>query len=162
MDNHTTVAVNNGEIRMLPTLALRGISVFPGMLLNFDVERPMSIAALNAAMAGDQNIFLVAQKDIAINTPKPEDMYNVGTVSRIKQVLRVPGSNSVRVMVEGLVRARALEYTAVTPCFYCRVETVADEPERASSVKIEAMIRQCCGLLDEYIQLSGLGAPARW
>jgi len=159
MDNHTTVAVENGELRMLPTLALRGISVFPGMLLNFDVERPMSIAALNAAMAGDQNIFLVAQKDISINTPKAEDLYNIGTVSRIKQVLRIPGTNSVRVMVEGLVRARALEYTAVTPCFYCRVETVSDEPERASSVKIEAMIRQCCGLLDEYIQLSGLGTP---
>ena len=159
MDNHTTVAVEGGEKRMLPTLALRGISVFPGMLLNFDVERPMSIAALNAAMSGDQKIFLVAQKDVTVNTPKPEDLYNIGTVSHIKQILRVPGSNSVRVMVEGLSRARVLEFTALSPCFFTAVENVPDVPERVSSAKKEAMIRQCCGLLDEYIQLSGLGSP---
>ena len=154
-----TILTDDSGTRVLPALPLRGISVFPGMLLNFDVERPMSIAALNAAMSADQNIFLVAQRDIAVATPRAEDLYNIGTISRIKQVLRIPGSNSVRVMVEGLSRARALEYTALTPCFYTRVEEVPDVPERVSSVKAEAMIRQCCGMLDEYIQLSNVGTP---
>lgn len=158
MDNNT-IFTETGDVCTLPTLPLRGISVFPGMLLNFDVERPMSIAALNASMSSDQNIFLVAQKDMSINTPKPDDLYNIGTISRIKQVLRIPGSSSVRVMVQGLVRARVLEFTSSSPCFYTKLEAVPDEPEKASSVKIEAMIRQCCGLLDEYIQLSSIGTP---
>ena len=151
--------VTTAEPRTLPTLPLRGISVFPGMLLNFDVERPMSIAALNASMSSDQNIFLVAQRDMSVSTPTADDLYKIGTISRIKQILRVPGSNSVRVMVQGLLRARIVEVTATAPCFYASVEAVPDEPERASSIKIEAMIRQCCGLLDEYIQLSSIGTP---
>ncbi|MGI6029399.1 MAG: endopeptidase La [Candidatus Heteroscillospira sp.] len=159
MDNQNAAVFEQDGTRILPALPLRGISVFPGMLLNFDVERPMSIAALNAAMSSDQNIFLVAQRDMSVSTPKPEDLYNIGTISRIKQVLRIPGSNSVRVMVQGVVRARTLEFTAAAPCFYTRVEAVPDEPERVSSVKAEAMIRQCCGLLDEYIQLSSIGTP---
>ncbi|MGE4352669.1 MAG: endopeptidase La [Oscillospiraceae bacterium] len=158
MNQENQVDENNEPI-ILPTLPLRGISVFPGMLLNFDVERPMSIAALNAAMSSDQNIFLVAQRDIAMSTPKPEDLYSIGTISRIKQILRIPGSSSVRVMVQGLTRAKILEITAITPCFHAKVEPVPDEQERASSVKIEAMIRQSAGLLDEYIQLSSIGTP---
>ena len=157
MDN--TVETAAAEERVLATLPLRGISVFPDMLLNFDVERPMSIAALNAAMSSDQNIFLVAQRDMSVSTPTADDLYKIGTISRIKQILRIPGSNSVRVMVQGLTRAKIVEITATAPCFYAKVEPVPDVPERASSVKTEAMIRQCCGLLDEYIQLSSIGTP---
>lgn len=62
----------------LPTLALRGVSVFPGTVLHFDVERPMSIAALNAAIGTDRMIFLVAQRDIACDTPRADDLYTVG------------------------------------------------------------------------------------
>ena len=153
MDN--TVETAAAEERVLATLPLRGISVFPDMLLNFDVERPMSIAALNAAMSSDQNIFLVAQRDMSVSTPTADDLYKIGTISRIKQILRIPGSNSVRVMVQGLTRAKIVEITATAPCFYAKVEPGPDGPERASSVKTGAMIRQCCGLLDEYIQLEG-------
>ena len=67
----------------LPTLALRGVSVFPGTVLHFDVERPMSIAALNAAIGTDRMIFLVAQRDIACDTPRADDLYTVGTICRL-------------------------------------------------------------------------------
>ncbi|HBR07812.1 MAG TPA: endopeptidase La, partial [Clostridiales bacterium] len=77
--------------RSMPILPLRGLSVFPGMLLNFDVERPMSVSALNFAMGDDQIIFLTAQKDITKDIPFGEDIYQVGTVCRIRQLLRQPG-----------------------------------------------------------------------
>ena len=70
--------------RTLPVLPLRGLSVFPGMLLNFDVERPMSVAALNFAMGADQVIFLTAQKEISKDVPFLDDIYRVGTVCRVR------------------------------------------------------------------------------
>ena len=88
--------------RTLPMMALRGLTVYPAMLLNFDVERPGSIAALDRAMKDDQIIFLAAQKDIAVDVPEVEDVYSVGTVCRIKQMMKQPGSKTVRVMVEGI------------------------------------------------------------
>ena len=89
----------------VPALALRGLTVFPHMTLTFDVERPISIAALERAMDGDQNIFLVTQKDISANLPEEDDLYEFGTLSHITQVLRI-SPNAVRVMVEGRQRAR--------------------------------------------------------
>ena len=74
--------------RSMPIMALRGLSVFPGMLLNFDVERPMSAAALNFAMNADQIIFLAAQKEISKDVPFLDDIYRVGTVCRVRQLLR--------------------------------------------------------------------------
>lgn len=148
-----------GEEKIFPTLALRGISVFPEMLLNFDVERPASIAALNAAMSADQNIFLVAQKDISINTPKPNDIYKIGTVSRITQILKVPGSSAVRVMVQGLVRAKIVEYTEVEPCYYTRVTPLPNARDNVAYAKREATLRHTHTLLEDYLQLSGMGGP---
>ena len=95
------------EIIRLPLLALRGLNVFPGMLLTFDVERAASIGALTAAGKRDQIIFLAAQKDISVDLPEAEDIYAVGTVCRIRQQLRQPQGGMCRVMVEGLYRAEA-------------------------------------------------------
>ena len=83
----------------IPVMAMRGITVFPHMSLTFDVERPFSIRALEHAMEMDQRIFLVTQKSLSVNEPKEDDLYPVGTVSRIKQVLRI-NANMVRVMVD--------------------------------------------------------------
>ena len=82
--------------RAMPVLPLRGLSVFPGMLLNFDVERPMSAAALNIAMGEDQIIFLTAQKEMTKDLPFLDDIYAVGTVCRVRQMLRQPGGKTVR------------------------------------------------------------------
>ena len=102
MDNTTSMDhVEFTDRRSLPMMALRGLTVFPGMMLTFEVERSMSIAALNMAMSDDQIIYLVPQIDIATDIPTPEDVYGVGTVCRIKQMMKQPGSKTVRVMAEG-------------------------------------------------------------
>lgn len=97
------------ETTMMPMLALRGLSVFPGMLLTFDVERPASVAALDMAVKADQIIFLAAQKDLTADMPEEKDIYHVGSVCRIRQQLRQASNGVCRVMVEGLYRAEALE-----------------------------------------------------
>ena len=99
---------------MLPS----GISVFPGMLLNFDVERPMSVAALNAALAADQLIFLVAQKDITKDQPGESDIYKVGTICR--QAATASRPSVARVMVEGICRAKLIKITSENPAFMQR------------------------------------------
>ena len=93
------------HMETLPLLALRGLVVFPGMLLHFDVGRKKSILALNEAMGGDQTIFLVTQKDITDDDPDQSQLYSVGVVAKIRQVLKLPG-DSLRVLVEGIYRAR--------------------------------------------------------
>ena len=149
------MAQKNHEYRKMPLLALRGLHVFPGMLLTFDVERPASIAALNSAIRADQIIFLSAQKDLSADMPTEEEIYPVGTVCRIRQQLRQPHGNICRVMVEGLYRAKA-ESMRCEPDNYCAyVEELADKPERVSADKKEALFRSCLNQFEEYIQYNG-------
>jgi len=143
------------RIMTLPALALRGVSVFPGTSLNFDVERPISIAALNAAMGTDRMIFLVAQKDMEVDAPRPDDLYTVGTVCRLGQILKVPGGNTVRAIVDGVHRARLLRVTSDTPCFWVNVQLQPDKPCNAEDVSVEALLRRCENLFHEYGNLSG-------
>ena len=147
------------EVETMPMLALRGISVFPDMLLNFDVERQMSILALNASLSSDQIIFLVPQKDITKETPTEKDLYKVGTICRLKQLLRIPGANAAKVMVEGLSRARILKITSDNPYYYAEVQPMYDNTSDGNSIKSEALMRQCCELFDEYAQLTGTLTP---
>ena len=92
------------EFMHMPIVALRGLTVFPGMNLHFDVGRKKSIAALKNAMNNDQRIFLVAQKDAGVNKPELDDLYEVGVVCEIKQMIKIPNSPNLRVAVEGLCR----------------------------------------------------------
>ena len=92
------------EFMHMPIVALRGLTVFPGMNLHFDVGRKKSIAALKNAMNNDQRIFLVAQKDAGVNEPELDDLYEVGVVCEIKQMIKIPNSPNLRVAVEGLCR----------------------------------------------------------
>ena len=87
----------------MPVIALRGLTVFPNVLIHFEVARPASVRALEAAMTAGSPVFLVGQKDINLEEPGLDDLYQVGTVSTIRQILRMPGDN-VRVMVEGVSR----------------------------------------------------------
>lgn len=96
--------ISESSYGALPVVALRGIVVFPGMSLHFDVGRKKSIEALQAAMENDQRVFLVAQKDASVDDPKVDDIYNIGVECNIKQMLRIPNSNNLRVMVEGVKR----------------------------------------------------------
>lgn len=92
------------EFMHMPIVALRGLTVFPGMSLHFDVGRKKSIAALKNAMNNDQRIFLVAQKDAGVNEPELDDLYEVGVVCEIKQMIKIPNSPNLRIAVEGLCR----------------------------------------------------------
>lgn len=94
--------------RKLPMLALKGIIIYPKMVLHFDVGRKKSIASINKAMSEDQYIFLTAQKDIRNEDPSQNDMYQIGVVSKVRQILKAPGSDILRVLVEGEYRARTL------------------------------------------------------
>ena len=93
----------------LPLLALRGLVVFPGMLLHFDVGRKKSILALNESMGQEQTILLVTQKELTDDDPGEDGLYTVGVVAKVRQVLKLPGDN-LRVLVEGLYRARVREF----------------------------------------------------
>lgn len=143
--------------KVLPLMPLRGISVFPGMLLTFEVERPMTVAALNAAMEADQIAFLVSQRDTGEDTPAGEEsLYKVGTVCRIRQILRVPEENTARVMVEGLHRAFLTRILSNRPYFSAQVEELETVNDSRTAVKAEALIRQCFGLFEEYSRAAGL------
>ena len=141
------------EIRTLPMLPLRGLSVFPAMLLSFDVERNASVAALDAAVRGDHLIFLAAQKDVATDVPEEKDIYHVGTVCRVRQQLRQPHS-SCRVMVEGLYRAEALSMDTEGKGYSAQVTRLDDKPEKVSAVRKEALVRSCLSLFNEYLQMN--------
>lgn len=138
----------------MPALALRGLTIFPNMLLHFDVGRGASIRALDEAMATGQSVFLVAQRDLAIEAPELSDLYTVGTVSNIKQILRLPGDN-VRVMVEGAVRGRLLGLTQMEPYLAAEVEEIdqGDVTVRHTS-RTEALIRSAYDLFENYCELA--------
>ena len=142
------------EMDKLPLLALRGLHVFPGMLLTFDVERPASIAALNAAVRCDQLIFLSAQKDLTADMPQEDDIFSVGTVCRIKQQLRQPRGSLCRVMVEGLYRAKADSMQCDPKGYYAWVERQEDRKERVASERMEALMRSVLGQFEDYVRFN--------
>lgn len=148
--------INDRPMAILP---LRGLNIFPGMLLSFDVERPMSLAALNSATTADQEIFLVTQKDISNDMPGIDDLYEYGVVCRIRQLVRQPGSKLCKVMAEGEYRGRVKNLISDQPCFLGEIECVPDKSEKAASDMRDALIRTTVGLFDEYIQLSGNMPP---
>ena len=135
----------------MPLIPLRGLMVFPHMVLHFDVGRARSVAALEQAMMEDQQVFLVAQKDSELEEPALQDLCQVGTVAHIKQVLNLPG-DTIRVLVEGDKRARLLAITREDPYWEADLET--PEEETPSSDEIEAMVRTTHELFDEYARAS--------
>ena len=141
----------------IPVLALRGLTVFPHMTLTFDVERPISIAALERAMEADQEIFLVTQREIGVNAPGEKDLYEIGTISHISQVLRL-SARSVRCVVEGRRRARLRRLWQTEPFLQANVEEMEEEtPSEAfrRSPRTEALLRQTWNLFSEYAELAG-------
>lgn len=135
-----------------PLLPLRGMTVFPHMVMHFDVGRGKSIAALEEAMVDDQMIFLVSQKDAAVGDPKEDDIYSVGTISRVKQLLKLPG-DTIRVLVEGMRRARIVKYTQTEP--YFQAELLEDSGDYYNDeLEMEALMRSISESFAEYARLS--------
>lgn len=141
----------------IPVLALRGLTVFPHMSLTFDVERKISIAALERAMEADQDVFLVTQREIGVNAPAEKDLYAVGTISHIVQVLRL-SNTSVRCVVEGRSRARLRRLWQTEPFLQANVELLEETPVSdafLASPRTEALLRQTYNLFTDYAQQAG-------
>lgn len=143
---------NQFEQLVLPALPLRGLIAFPDMLIHFDVGRIMSIKALEVAMKENQEIFLSAQKDIKTDKPEFTDLFEIGTICEIKQILRLQG-DSIRVLVEGKRRARVLEWCGTEP-LYAKVETVEEVSSRISEKRKAALIRTVQEKFDIYADYS--------
>ena len=141
----------------LPVLALRGLTVFPHMSLTFDVERQISIRALERAMEGDQDVFLVTQREIGTDLPGEQDLYTVGTISHVSQILRL-SRTAVRVMVEGRGRARLRRLWQTEPYLQANVEELSEMAVSEAflhSPRTEALLRQTWNLFSEYAGLAG-------
>ena len=144
--------------KTLPLLPLRGLTVFPYMILTFDVGREKSVKALDEAMINNQLIFLVAQKDAKEDSPDIDDIYSVGTISRVKQLLKLPG-NTIRVLVEGLSRAEVKGYIQTEPYFIAEVTEKVIREDKDRNVEYEALKRKVLSTFDDYARLNGKISP---
>ncbi len=141
----------------LPMLVLRGLVCFPETVMHFDVGRLKSVSALNAAMKKDQRVFLITQKDVTVDDPKPTDLYRMGVVARVKQILKLPHDN-FRIVVEGDYRASIAEVVQENPHYIAVVEERLDRPV-SNFVLSEALVRQCRDVFDEYTEYVPKIAP---
>jgi len=141
------------ELTRLPVLPLRGLMVFPHMVLHFDVGRKRSLAALEMALVEDQRVFLVSQHDAGEDDPHPDDMFDVGTISRVKQVLKLPG-DTVRVLIEGECRAKITAVVQEEPCIIADVAVIHDTA-RASETELAALVRTAHNFFEQYAKSSG-------
>ena len=141
-----------------PAVALRGLTVFPGSMVHFDVGRKPSIQALEQAMADGRPVFLVPQIDLRVEVPGQADLYQVGTISNVRQILRMPGTN-VRVMVEGITRARMVALTKTEPHLVAEVEEIPAKPAGRNSAKTEALIRSTYELFQQYVEVGPQTSP---
>ena len=141
-------------IQILPAIALRGTTILPDMIVHFDVSRERSVKAIEAAMLHDQTIFLVTQKDPEIETPGIEELYKVGTVAYIKQVVKLP-HNLLRVLVEGKTRAELLNIESEEPYLRAEITGFESDAQNYSEPVREAMYRSIRTLFHRYCMDSG-------
>lgn len=141
------------QLMTMPLIPVRGIVIFPYMVLHFDVAREKSIAALEAAMKNGQMAFLATQRDANENEPGAEGIYTVGTVARIRQMLRLP-QNYVRVLVEGLYRAELASVDTEGEFYTCQVHQIRSLRRGLTAVDAEAARRVIDRLFTEYLQLN--------
>ncbi|CQR72443.1 Lon protease 1 [Sporomusa ovata DSM 2662] len=137
--------------RTIPLLPLRGILVFPYMIIHLDVGREKSISALEEAMVQDRLIMLATQKDAQNDTPQPEDIFSVGTVAEIKQLLKLPGG-TIRVLVEGLYRGQIEEFISLDPYYQVQIREFVES--EAKTPEIEALTRTAINQFEQWVKLS--------
>lgn len=152
-ENLTVQEEDKEEILTMPCIPLRGLLVYPRTVLHFDVGREKSIRALEAAMNKDKILFVSSQKDENILIPTPDDYYKVGTVVKIKQMLKIQG-DSVRVLVEGMYRASIKEITAEEPYISASVDRLESINMPEDSIEARAMTRVVLNSFNEYAQLA--------
>ncbi|WP_209452702.1 endopeptidase La [Thermoanaerobacterium butyriciformans] len=138
---------------ILPMVPLRGLTVFPYMVLHFDVGRGKSVKAIEEAMLRNQLVFLVTQKHADIDEPTIDDIYSVGTITKVKQMLRLPGE-AVRVLVEGISRAELKNLISYESFFEVEVIEKVDKTEIEKDSELEALMRSVASAFEEYISIS--------
>ena len=153
------MAINTEErVTMLPVLPLRGLVVFPGTVLSFDVGRKKSSAALKAAMEHDQLIFAVAQKEVYVEDPEEGDLYEIGCVVKVRQVLKI-ADNAVRVLVEGLYRAKHSSLFNGRGFPISEITEIKDKPIKNRPVYVESLLRRIRTQFEKYADVYSNIAP---
>ncbi|MGM0904772.1 MAG: endopeptidase La [Bacillota bacterium] len=140
-----------GEQLTVPLLPLRGLLVYPTMVLHLDVGREKSVQALEKAMVEDHLIFLTTQKDVSIDEPTEDELYRMGTLTKVKQMLKLP-NGTIRVLVEGLKRAEIVEFYDDESHFSASLKTYEDRDTK--DVEDEALMRTMLEYFEQYIKLS--------
>jgi len=145
------------EIRQMPLLPLRGVLVFPHMVIHLDVGRDRSVAAIDEAMINDEReIFLAMQKEAQTDEPDEDDIHKVGTIAQIKQLLKLPGG-TIRVLVEGISRAEIVEFDEQDP--YISVSVEQEEESLEKTPEIEALMRSLIAKFEHYVKISKKISP---
>ncbi|MEX2105131.1 MAG: LON peptidase substrate-binding domain-containing protein, partial [Bacilli bacterium] len=139
------------NMRTIPLLPLRGMLVYPNMVLHLDVGRERSVKALEQAMVNDHHVLLATQIDVHIEEPEQSDIYEVGTISKVRQMLKLP-NGTIRVLVEGLQRGRIISYSDTEPYYEVQVEQLHEEAE--DSTETDALMRTVLTQFEQYIKLS--------
>ncbi|MBE6987927.1 MAG: endopeptidase La [Ruminococcaceae bacterium] len=139
---------------ILPVLPLRGLNIFPNLLFHFDVGRKKSIKAIESAMANDSRIFLISQKKLKVEDPKEKDLYTVGTVAKVRQILKMP-NDIIRVLIEGECRAKLKTTLEEEPYLVASVALHPEEKHEAETKKELALLRKVQEAFSIYANVSG-------
>lgn len=135
----------------IPLLPLRGLLVFPSMVLHIDVGRERSVAALEQAMLGDSKIFLATQQDMRVESPEQNDLYEIGAVANVKQMLKLP-NGTLRILVEGIARAKVVDYKEGDK--YTSVDIEIHEDDATKDAETEALMRTLLSYFEKYAKIS--------
>ncbi|MDB5084411.1 MAG: endopeptidase La [Bacilli bacterium] len=145
------MATKQASLRVLPLLPLRGLLVYPSMVLNLDVGRDKSVQALETAMVNDNLILLSSQKETNLDEPSPEDIFTVGTIAQIKQMLKLP-NGTIRILVEGISRAQIVSFIETDAMYRVEVDELTEEQDR--SPELDALVRSLLTQFEQYIKSS--------
>lgn len=147
---------DKAKVQTLPLLPLRGLLVFPSMVLHLDVGREKSVKALEKAMIEENVILLCSQSEVDIEEPQAEDIYDVGTIAKIRQMLKLP-NGTIRVLVEGLTRAEIIQYVQTDECYIVEARELHEEVHADS--ELDALMRTVLNQFENYITLSKKVSP---
>ncbi|TCP32214.1 ATP-dependent proteinase [Scopulibacillus darangshiensis] len=148
--------MNNEKNLTIPLLPLRGLLIYPSVVLHLDVGRDKSVEALEKVMVNDHRIFLAAQKEISLEDPESSDIYEVGTISMVKQMLKLP-NGTIRILVEGEQRAQITSFDKTDDYFEVNVDLIEDEEEL--DIETQALMRNALDQFNGYIKLSSKMTP---
>ena len=140
----------SGDVRKLPMMPIRDMVIFPHMMTPFVVGRESSVRALEEALSGDRKIFLATQHDASVDEPNADDIYETGTIGNIVQSVKMPDGN-IKVLVEGVERARATEVNDVDGFFVATVRT--GQTQLDLTPQVEQLMQRVHSLFEQYVKL---------